>query len=215
MALLRLKLFLSTLCILCMVNLVDCKKVKKLQIELNKLKEEVSALEDTIDQNRDELDEMEEKCSSTQECCAEISELRKMIEGPGLKCAVNGKTLGNSCYLFSSTSSTWQDAVKSCSDMGGRLAEVYSKEVNDFLTNMRKAANVNDIWLGASDIETEGTFKWETSKKEIDINSFTNWSPNQPDNWYTEDCLHSFGDSGSWNDIKCTSSYRYICEFTM
>ncbi|KAL4229838.1 hypothetical protein ACF0H5_010230 [Mactra antiquata] len=207
MAVLGLKLFLSTLCILCMINLVACNKVGKLQDDLNKLKEEVSALESTVDQNGDELDEMEEKCSSTQKCCAEIAELRKMIE-----CTITGRILGKSCYLLSSRSETWHEAVNSCSKMGARLVEVNSKMVNDLLTNIRKAANVFDIWLGGSDIETEGIWKWESSKQHF---SFTNWGNDQPDNWYTEDCLHNSGDSGLWNDVRCTTSYRYICEFAM
>ena len=44
-------------------------------------------------------------------------------------------------------------------------------------------------------------------------NGMSYWSSGEPNsNCGSEKCLHiEYGSSGKWNDIPCTSTYRYIC----
>jgi hypothetical protein len=68
------------------------------------------------------------------------------------------------------------------------------------------------LWLGASDIQQEGTFVWETSKTVLTAATFTNWSPGQPDNWQgNENCVHIWYNS-MWNDANCEAALRALCE---
>jgi hypothetical protein len=65
------------------------------------------------------------------------------------------------------------------------------------------------MWLGASDIEKEGTFVWETSKTEV---TFTSWSSGQPDDaGNVENCVHIFSVT-AWNDLDCNFALSAMCE---
>lgn len=57
------------------------------------------------------------------------------------------------------------------------------------------------VWLGATDLETEGEWKWITGEPW----SFTNWDPvwNEPSGggiYGEEDYLAMYGGDGTWND---------------
>ena len=72
------------------------------------------------------------------------------------------------------------------------------------------------IYLGADDIQEEGTFVWVATGQPV---SYTNWKPFEPSGqgqWgdEEEDCLSldSFG-RWDWNDLCCTCTVRpVVCE---
>lgn len=44
---------------------------------------------------------------------------------------------------------------------------------------------------------------------------YSNWSPNQPDNFKgIEHCVHVYPNGQKWNDIPCGDNYFYVCEDT-
>ena len=71
---------------------------------------------------------------------------------------------------------------------------------------------VYNYWIGGSDREEEGYFKW------VDGSALTynKWSPGQPDNNGNRnaDCVrYYFGtDTATWFDRSCTSEYGFMCE---
>ena len=71
------------------------------------------------------------------------------------------------------------------------------------------------LWLGATDITTEGTFVWENSGKPL---AYTNWSNGEPNDLsHIENCLHMwcYFENGYWNDVPCdykTFPQSTICE---
>lgn len=74
-----------------------------------------------------------------------------------------------------------------------------------------------DWWLGGSDLEQEGTFRWVNGESVV----FNNWYklyPIQPDaNDVNADCIVAQPDSnyrGTWFDRGCSSSQNFICERT-
>ena len=73
------------------------------------------------------------------------------------------------------------------------------------------------IWIGGNDIETEGTWFWTTSGREIDEFHWSYGHHGQPNNLNgNQDCIAISGDrnhGGLWNDLSCDSSYYFICEF--
>ncbi|KAJ8321055.1 hypothetical protein KUTeg_002642 [Tegillarca granosa] len=66
-------------------------------------------------------------------------------------------------------------------------------------------------WIGASDLQHEGTFRWEGTGQKV---KFNDWSSHQPDNYRgREDCAHLWKKRGyRWNDMPCTSKSGYICQ---
>ena len=117
-------------------------------------------------------------------------------------------------YLFVSAELSWQDAFDKCESMGGTLAAIKSQGDNEFMV---KLIDGKCVWLGATDVVTEGTWLWPDGTKAI----YTNWQSHEPDNWYdgTEHAL-VFGwpgyPIGKWGDTR--SFYQkqingFVCQW--
>ena len=66
-----------------------------------------------------------------------------------------------------------------------------------------------DIWIGLSDIQTEGTFRWVTGEPL----TFTAWGGGEPNNAGDEDVVEMYA-NGLWNDSNAgEGSAAYIVEF--
>ena len=117
---------------------------------------------------------------------------------------------------------TWQNAKTAAEGnfyygLQGYLATITSAEEAKLSGEQAKGAG----WIGGSDAETEGTWKWVTgpeagktfwignasgTKNGTDI-PFANWSQNEPNNAGNEDYAHiadknTASPLGSWNDLK-------------
>jgi hypothetical protein len=111
-----------------------------------------------------------------------------------------------SCYLIGGTTSSWRDARDACQDWGGDLAKVESVEENTFLSEHSTV----DSWLGASDFQDEGSFRWFDGD---DVDPDGPWAPAQPDNFEgNENCIELREADDRWNDVPCTSAKVALCE---
>lgn len=65
-------------------------------------------------------------------------------------------------------------------------------------------------WIGGSDEQTEGTWKWMTGPEAGNIMVFTFWNTGEPNNQGDEDYAHvtapGVGITGSWNDLSNTGN---------
>ncbi|MCD0468543.1 T9SS type B sorting domain-containing protein [Flavobacterium sp. JAS] len=65
-------------------------------------------------------------------------------------------------------------------------------------------------WIGGSDTETEGVWKWVTGPEAGTVMSYTFWNTGEPNNQGDEDYAHitqpGIGIRGSWNDLSNTGS---------
>lgn len=114
---------------------------------------------------------------------------------------------GHKFKLFSDTK-TWAEAKADCESRGGHLATSTSEEKNEFLKSI---AIGKSVWLGGTDEENEGVWKWITGENW----DYTNWHCSvQPDNvGGIEHYLQfTWNGEGKWNDLPATSKLRYICE---
>ena len=76
-------------------------------------------------------------------------------------------------------------------------------------------------WIGLSDQEEEGKWKWTDGSI---LGNYTNWEGDNPNNLGgNQDCGHialgtiyfgggSVGFDGEWNDLNCYVTLGYICE---
>ncbi|MBF0337229.1 MAG: VCBS repeat-containing protein [Nitrospirae bacterium] len=126
----------------------------------------------------------------------------------------------NHTYQRIDTQMTWADAKANCEKLGGYLATITSTDENKFLIDNLFSVTPNDkfCWLGATDAESEGTWKWVTNEKL----EFTNWDSYQPDNYQgNENCLEYWppktqwnsGTEWKWNDSDCSNSKVSLCEW--
>ena len=99
-------------------------------------------------------------------------------------------------YLLSSAG-TWQEAQSNAQSLGGDLVTINDQAEQDWLVST--FGITQPLWIGYTDQETEGVFKWidgETS-------AYTNWGTGQPDNHNGDEdfALLGFNGSQKWNDL--------------
>ncbi|KAM9263985.1 macrophage mannose receptor 1-like isoform 2-T2 [Morus bassanus] len=111
----------------------------------------------------------------------------------------------NSCYFYSKTPSSWENAQHFCLVLGTQLLEVDGPEEKDYIRTMLQSSS----WLGIRDEEVEGTWKrangtilpWESSS----------WHRNEPNGGRQENCA-AVREDGEWYDFPCTSQLPWVCE---
>jgi hypothetical protein len=102
------------------------------------------------------------------------------------------------------------------------LVRVDDAEENAFIR--RAATNVGfngNIWLGGSDLATEGTWVW-TDGTQFWVGkangtrvggNYANWSALQPDTQSTaEDCAEIAQGTATWHDVACALRQAFVCE---
>lgn len=107
---------------------------------------------------------------------------------------------------------TWEDARDFCRLLGGHLTTVSNADENDIIHSLISDSSLFAFWLGATDEETEGIWKWIDGS---DWN-YTNWSPNEPNNSNSNQDYLRMYQNGKWDDIENQSSdyeLGFICEF--
>lgn len=138
-------------------------------------------------------------------------------------------------YKFISGSYTWsaaRDAAAALTAYGatGYLATISSAAENTFVYQ-RITGNG---WIGATDLESERTWKWVTGPEAGTIfflqsgfsggsavdGLYNAWYAGEPNDYNNgnpgEDCAHMYssgGQAGTWNDFPCDSALGYVVEF--
>ena len=110
-------------------------------------------------------------------------------------------------YFLSNTKVTPAVAHANALVTGGHLATA-----NDLGENQFIAGFIADrIWIGFTDRDVEGTWKWITSEP---VN-YTNWAPYEPNNAGNEDwaVINWSGTNPDWNDWTFGSVAYYAIEF--
>ncbi len=106
----------------------------------------------------------------------------------------------------------------------GYLATITSVDENAFVTDRLEGAG----WMGASDVATEGDWKWVTGPEAGTSfwsgtgsgntvgGNYANWNTGEPNDSGNEDCGQFLaGGTGMWNDLPCAgfSLAGYVVEF--
>lgn len=115
-----------------------------------------------------------------------------------------GSYNGHSYYLSDATELS-SDAADLMYSLGGHLLTVNSSAENDFL---RDNVNVR-FWMGLTDQEQEGTFKWVTGE----ALSYSNWASGEPNDYNGNEDWVEMYDNGTWNDMLNNYSSRFVIEF--
>ena len=117
-------------------------------------------------------------------------------------------SLGSRFHKFFKQTKTWADAESFCKSKGGHLAslrtESDAKDMKDDIGNIVG-------WIGGSDQEEEGVWKWSDGSSW----RFANWRSGfgenrQEDNGKGKNCAARLGDD-TWMDKRCNVKLPFIC----
>ena len=120
-------------------------------------------------------------------------------------------TYESSTYYCFSRKVTWYEADTIARYMGGHLATIADAGENRFVFEL---GGRDQVWLGGTDRDTEGTWKWVTGE----TFSYTNWDGGEPNNTTSnaegaENYLHFSGEgNGTWNDTMGAGAFSFVCE---
>jgi hypothetical protein len=105
---------------------------------------------------------------------------------------------------------TWHEAKRRCEAMGGYLVCITSQMENNFVSQLGNRAV---LWLGASDEEREGQWKWVSGEPF----QYANWVSRNPSNsgrgehWLSFSWLRDRG--RGWNDNPEGGKMGFVCEW--
>ncbi|KAK0150206.1 C-type lectin domain family 4 member F [Merluccius polli] len=111
----------------------------------------------------------------------------------------------HSLYFISTTKRNWTASRDYCLQRDADLIVINSREEQEFVKELGA-----DYWIGLSDRDPEGTWKW------VDGTNMTSsfWGPGEPnDHKEPEDCVvlgHYW--VVDWNDAPCDRLHHWICE---
>ncbi len=111
----------------------------------------------------------------------------------------------DSQYIFCLDTVNWDEARAICQKFGPfDLTSINDSTENTFIDGFQTA---DSAWIGANDIDNEGTFVWVNGEPF----SYTNWRAGEPNDQGGEDCTEIYADA-DWNDLPCSEPNEFICE---
>ncbi|KAK1883605.1 Macrophage mannose receptor 1 [Dissostichus eleginoides] len=127
-------------------------------------------------------------------------------------CPPGWQSFAGSCYWMVSNVNlltTWHDAVTKCSDLGAQLLIINNQDeqfyINGKLPDFHQV-EIPDLWIGLSDKNQDGDFKW-VDKSPI---TFSNFLPGWPKNTVgTWDCGQIFTGNyeGKWEQLTASRAW--------
>ncbi|XP_032868181.1 hepatic lectin-like isoform X2 [Amblyraja radiata] len=123
------------------------------------------------------------------------------------ECPRNWRWFNAHCYYFTTKSGSWHFAKGQCVAMDSHLVAINSATEQNFI---KTEGAPERYWIGLSDSETEKIWQWEDGSDYSSTPKF--WAAGEPNDAHgREDCAH-IDNRGYWNDISCTTKFRWICE---
>ena len=111
-------------------------------------------------------------------------------------------------FILVNSDKTWSDAKDYCISRGARLLEVRTQEQYNMAVRLRNELGFH-VWIGATDIQSEGTWIWESDGQLVNLNLY--WLSNRPGSTNNYDCL-ALSNIGFY-DFLCSVPQRSVCEF--
>lgn len=140
-----------------------------------------------------------------------------MADAAGLRCPSSyGAILGyptQSRYRFETTATTWLQAEQDCEDDGAAISSASASHlivIDDvaervaMIGGLAGSGNLNDQWVGATDLAAEGTVGYVTAQ----ATTLALTPSMQADN---KDCIR-MKNSGNTEYRDCDEQNRYVCE---
>ena len=128
-------------------------------------------------------------------------------------------SIGNACYFFGTDELTFEGAKSFCSNkfgiQKGKLWEPKTiMETKQVYAKAKEVSKSQHWWIGVSDLQTEGTFRYESTGNIVHFAvKKAPWYRTEPNSaGGNEDCVAMHKDHPTWHDNGCLSKRYPICE---
>uniref|UniRef100_A0A8C3ERF6 Uncharacterized protein n=1 Tax=Corvus moneduloides TaxID=1196302 RepID=A0A8C3ERF6_CORMO len=131
---------------------------------------------------------------------------KETIEDPG--CQKGWKRYGFHCYLVGSALLTFSEANKTCEQSRAHLATVESRNEQTFLISLTGLRSEKYFWIGLSDTEQQGSFRWTDGETP----HFTHWNTAMPGREQGCVVMGTGIAAGLWDVVSCEKTSNYLCK---
>ncbi|XP_078525327.1 C-type lectin domain family 4 member E-like [Lissotriton helveticus] len=127
-------------------------------------------------------------------------------------CPINWQLHNEKCFFFSQTPLSREVSRSICQSSQADLVIIADREEQLFIRNAKKDGL---YWIGLTDKDEEGAWKWVNSSK---VQPKTFWNCKQPDNSRGMEHCATVGSNDEceylrdWNDDNCEKEHNFICE---
>ncbi|XP_069024083.1 CD209 antigen-like protein E isoform X2 [Embiotoca jacksoni] len=197
--------FLGLLCLLLLTGLMTM--VFLFTHSKSQWETEMALLQDSYNNLTSERNELQTSYNSLAEDQDQLTKQKEDLQRKFQDCQQFRVDLDNSSYFISTSQKTWQESREDCQKRGADLVIINSKGEQEFMRQFRRLN-----WIGLTDTEKEGTWKWVDGTK---LNA-SYWGPNEPNGSQDkdEDCAEMWehDSANNWNDAPCNLHRFWICE---
>ncbi|XP_051465466.1 macrophage mannose receptor 1-like isoform X2 [Apus apus] len=137
-----------------------------------------------------------------------VSQVAGETEITDAGCNEGWRRYGTYCYFIGHVPATFSEANITCEGEKGYLATVESRYEQAYLTSLVGLRPEKYFWLGLSDVEDQGTFRWANGE----VVSFTHWDAAMPGSKPGCVAMKTGSAAGLWNVLDCETKQRYICK---
>ncbi|NXM05193.1 MRC1 protein, partial [Tyrannus savana] len=123
-------------------------------------------------------------------------------------CLMGWERHGFYCYLVGHISVTFSEAKKTCERSNGYLTSIGDRYEQAYLTSLTGLSSEKYFWIGLSDVEERGSFKWVTGEGVL----YTNWNAAMPGNEGGCVALRTGNAAGLWDVQNCEVKAKFLCK---
>ena len=130
---------------------------------------------------------------------------------------ISSDSFGGTIYdVYSDSGISWEAASAFASSEGGHLVTITSGAEDTFVANLVQSAGLGEVWAGGQQIDHSSLAAEGWSLVTGEEFSYTNWSPNEPNDWNgkSEHYLGINWGSGKWNDERALGNiWGFVVEY--
>ncbi|XP_061852165.1 macrophage mannose receptor 1-like isoform X2 [Colius striatus] len=112
------------------------------------------------------------------------------------------------CYSVGRLPATFSEAKRICEVNKGYLASVRDRYEQAFLTSVIGFNPAKYFWIGLSDVEEQGTFRWANG----DTITFTHWNTGMPGRESGCVAMITGTSAGLWDILNCEETNMFLCK---
>ena len=174
---------------------ISKEAIKLLEQLLNTTIGHSKNIQNAVNDYGDEFSALKQKMKDLESDLLQIPSLRKAIKVIDEN---NFKKIGSFGYFHKlDRTMNFSDGQVSCEKIHGKMVEFDENDANykSLLSSLVSHFGKGNFYVGLSDTESEGIWKWASSGRVLNSGIVGLWNRGQPDNYNNEDCVHVLGGS--------------------